>query len=89
AELDGSGNLVTRFVYGSRANVPDYMVKAGQTYRMLSDHLGSVRLVVNISDGSIVQQMDYDEGSIWIPGSYRTKSSSKECSSFFPRILTL
>ncbi|MBF0154083.1 MAG: RHS repeat-associated core domain-containing protein, partial [Magnetococcales bacterium] len=60
-ELDGSGNLVTRFVYGSKANVPDYMVKAGQTYRILSDHLGSVRLVVNISDGSIVQQMDYDE----------------------------
>ncbi|MEO5371598.1 MAG: hypothetical protein H7833_16130 [Magnetococcus sp. DMHC-1] len=60
AELDGSGNLVTRFVYGSKANVPDYMVKAGQTYRILSDHLGSVRLVVS-STGGVVQQIDYDE----------------------------
>jgi len=26
AELDKSGNLVSRFVYGSRSNVPDYNV---------------------------------------------------------------
>lgn len=46
AELDGSGNLVSRFVYGSKGHVPDYMVKAGVTYRIVSDHLGSVRLIV-------------------------------------------
>lgn len=28
AELDGTGNLVSRFVYGSRPNVPDYFVKS-------------------------------------------------------------
>jgi len=61
AELDGSGNLVARFVYGSKAHVPDYMVKAGVTYRIISDHVGSVRLVVNTTDGSIAQRMDYDE----------------------------
>jgi len=61
AELDGSGNLVARFVYGSKAHVPDYMVKAGVTYRIVSDHLGSMRLVVNMIDGSIAQRMDYDE----------------------------
>jgi len=61
AELDGSGNLVSRFVYVSKAHVPDYMVKAGVTYRIVSDHLGSVRLVVNTIDGSIAQRMDYDE----------------------------
>jgi len=37
------------------------MVKAGVTYRIVSDHLGSVRLVVNTIDGSIAQRMDYDE----------------------------
>jgi RHS repeat-associated protein len=61
AELDGSGAVVARFVYGTRPHVPDYLVKGGVTYRILSDHLGSVRLVVNAADGSIAQQIDYDE----------------------------
>ncbi len=61
AELDGGNNVVSRFVYGSRSNVPDYMIKAGVTYRLLSDHLGSPRLVVNVADGTIAQQIEYDE----------------------------
>ncbi len=36
------------------------MVKNGTTYRIVSDHLGSVRLVVDSTTGNIVQQMDYD-----------------------------
>ncbi|WP_081881022.1 RHS repeat-associated core domain-containing protein [Ghiorsea bivora] len=60
AELDGQGNIVSRFVYGSKANVPDYMIKAGVTYRIISDHLGSPRLVVD-NTGAIVQRMDYDD----------------------------
>jgi RHS repeat-associated protein len=35
--------------------------KDGVTYRIISDHLGSVRLVVNSSTGDIVQKMEYDE----------------------------
>jgi RHS repeat-associated protein len=61
AELDGSGTIVSRFVYAAHANVPDYMVKGGNTYRIVTDHLGSPRYVVNTADGSIAQQMDYDE----------------------------
>ncbi|MCK5524937.1 MAG: hypothetical protein KAI83_17560, partial [Thiomargarita sp.] len=60
AELDAIGDVVTRFVYGSKANVPDYMLKGEKIYRILSDHLGSPRLVVDISDGTVVQRMDYD-----------------------------
>jgi RHS repeat-associated protein len=60
AELDGAGNLVTLFVYGSRLTVPAYMVRGGVTYRLFTDHLGSVRLVVNTTDGSIAQRIDYD-----------------------------
>ena len=52
AELDGAGNVVSRFVYGSKPNVPDYMIKGGVSYRIISDHLGSPRLVVNSADGS-------------------------------------
>jgi len=43
AELEGNGNVVARFVYGSKANVPDYLVKEGKTYRLISDQLGSPR----------------------------------------------
>jgi RHS repeat-associated protein len=60
AELDGTGNVVGRFVYGSRSNVPDYMMKGGVVYRLVPDHLGSVRLVVNSQTGVVAQRLDYD-----------------------------
>jgi RHS repeat-associated protein len=61
AELNGSNQLVSRFVYASKANVPDYMISGGVTYRLISDHLGSVRLVANASTGAVAQRLDYDE----------------------------
>ena len=60
AELDGAGNVVSEFVYGTRENVPEYLIKGGQTYRIICDHLGSPRLMVNAADGQIAQRMDYD-----------------------------
>ena len=60
AELDASGEVVTRFVYGERANVPSYMIRDGKTYRIVADHLGSPRLVIDTSTGEVVQQMDYN-----------------------------
>ncbi len=60
AELDGQGNVVSRFVYGSKSNVPDYLLKNGNTYRIISDHLGSPRLIIDIDTGVVVQKMDYD-----------------------------
>jgi RHS repeat-associated protein len=54
AELDGSGNLVSEFVYGSKDSVPDYVVHASVTYRVVSDQLGSARYVVNVSNTSDV-----------------------------------
>ncbi|OQY43254.1 MAG: hypothetical protein B6242_14995, partial [Anaerolineaceae bacterium 4572_78] len=60
AEFDGNGTLVARFVYGSKANVPDYIIKAGSIYRIFSDHLGSPRLIINLDTDDIVQRIDYD-----------------------------
>jgi len=60
AELDGAGQLVSRFVYGSKLHVPDYMVKNGVTYRILTDPVGSPRLVVDAATGAIAQRLDYD-----------------------------
>jgi RHS repeat-associated protein len=61
AELDGAGNVVSRFIYATRVNVPDYMVQSGITYRLVTDQLGSVRQVVNTQTGQVVQRIDYDE----------------------------
>ena len=64
AELDGSGNVVARFVYATGVNVPDYLVRGDSTYRLIRDHLGSVRLVVNVASGTVAQQLAYDEFGI-------------------------
>jgi len=66
AELDGSGAVTARFVYGTKSNVPDYMVKAGVTYRYVTDQLGSVRLVVDAATGNVAERIDYDEYGVVI-----------------------
>ncbi len=60
AELAGDNTVKARYVYGTRSIVPDYMVKNGNTYRLLTDQLGSVRLVVDASSGDIAQEIEYD-----------------------------
>jgi RHS repeat-associated protein len=61
AELDSAGNVRATFLYDTRAHVPDAMVLTdGTVYRLITDHLGSVRLLVNAATGEVVQRMDYD-----------------------------
>ena len=60
AELDGQGNVVATFVYGTRPNVPDLMLKGGVTYRILSDPLGSPVEVIDTATGAVVEQITYD-----------------------------
>jgi RHS repeat-associated protein len=75
AELDGAGNVVARFVYGSRLNVPDYVRRGAVTYRVISDQLGSPRYVVNVNDaGDVPYRADYSAfgevtgtGLSWMP----------------------
>jgi RHS repeat-associated protein len=64
AELDGAGAVVSRFVYGQGLNVPEYVIKGGNTYRIVTDHLGSPRLVVDVSTGTVAQRIDYDEWGV-------------------------
>ena len=61
AELDSLGNVAGRFIYGSKGHVPDYMVKNGITYQFITDHLGSVRFVVDVASGAVVQYISYGE----------------------------
>jgi RHS repeat-associated protein len=70
AELgpDGAGGTrVTKvFVYGTLPHVPDYMVELDasgdptRTLRIITDHLGSVRRVIDVATGVVVQGYDYD-----------------------------
>ncbi len=58
-ELDGANNLVSRFVYAESDDVPSFMFRGGETFRLLSDRVGTVRLVVNTATGVIAQRLDY------------------------------
>ena len=60
AELDASGNIVSRFIYGDRGNIPSYMVRAGVTYRIITNQLGSPLKIVDVATGTVVQEMSYD-----------------------------
>jgi RHS repeat-associated protein len=60
AELDGAGNVVARFVHAGGVNVPALMVTPTATYRLVTDHLGSVRRVLDIATGAVLQELEYD-----------------------------
>lgn len=61
AETNGSGAIVKRFVYATRSNIPDYMITSSSTYRIVSDHLGSPRYVLDSSTGAITASYEFDE----------------------------
>jgi len=61
AELDDAGSVDKRFVYASRVNVPEYYTQGGNTFRIVTDYLGSPRLVINTATNAIVAQMNHDE----------------------------
>lgn len=61
ADLTAQGTVKNRFVYATRSNAPDYLVRGSNTYRIITDHLGSPRVIVNAATGQIAQEIDYDE----------------------------
>ncbi len=59
AQVDAAGKTVATFAYAG-PGAPAEMLKDGRTYRIVSDHLGSPRLVVDDASGQIAEQLDYD-----------------------------
>ncbi len=57
-EYDGSGNVRAVFIRAGNTT-PVTMIRDGSTYHMVSDHLGSPRLIVD-DTGTAVKQVDYD-----------------------------
>ncbi len=60
-EMNPDNTVKRMFVYGSRTHVPDYYTDGTNSYQFLTDHRGSVRLIVKVSDGSVQLRRDYDE----------------------------
>lgn len=56
AETDGNGKVVKRFIYGQKPNVPDYMVTKDGTFRLITDQVGTLRMIVDVSKGKIVDE---------------------------------
>ena len=61
AEMNSAGTVTPTYIYGTHINIPDYIVKGYTTYRLITDHLGSLRFVINASNGTIAQRIDYDD----------------------------
>jgi RHS repeat-associated protein len=60
-EYNDSGVMGRQFLYGTDAYSPDYAIDSTGYIRFIKDHLGSPRLMVKASDGTVMQRMDYDE----------------------------
>jgi RHS repeat-associated protein len=60
AALSSDGKVIAQYVYASQDYVPDYIITDSATYRLITDHLGSVRRVIDVNTGEIKQRLDYD-----------------------------
>ncbi|MDB4943475.1 MAG: repeat protein [Labilithrix sp.] len=60
ADVDASGAVISRYVYGAGGLAPDAIVRAGTTYMLVKDERGSVRFVVDGSTGAVAQGLEYD-----------------------------
>lgn len=60
-QLDKNNKLVKTFVYATKSQIPDFYIDSNNNkFRIITDHLGSLRLVVSKS-GRILQIMEHDE----------------------------
>jgi len=65
AELLPNGQVKSQFVYLTGRHAPDLVVTKDQNlndvvYAVVTDHLGSVRMVVNVETGAVAQRISYD-----------------------------
>jgi RHS repeat-associated protein len=61
AEVGPDSAVTARFIYGADILTPALMVRGTNTYRIVSDERSSVRRVIHVADGTVVQALDYDE----------------------------
>lgn len=59
AETDASGKIVSRFGYDELGHLAQ-LEREGRTYRVITDQVGSPRLIVDAQTGTIADQIAYD-----------------------------
>jgi RHS repeat-associated protein len=58
---EGSPATLKTFVFGAGGNSPEYIRDQAVSLKVIKDHLGSVRMVVDASTGAVIQQIDYND----------------------------
>ena len=61
AELNGDGVLKKRFVYGSKINIPDYYIENGKEYKIISDQVGTPKMIIDTALGKVIAKYEFDE----------------------------
>lgn len=61
AELNGSGQVIRQFIYGTKSNSPDLMIYNGREYKIISDQVGTPLLIVDTATGKVMTKYSYDE----------------------------
>ena len=60
-QLDKNNKLIKTFVYATKSQIPDFYIDSNNNkFKIITDHLGSLRLVVSKS-GRVLQLMEHDE----------------------------
>ena len=59
AEIDGEGNVTSRFGYDERGHLA-LVQRAGVTFRVITDQVGSPRVIVDSRTGSVTERISYD-----------------------------
>lgn len=61
AEVNLQSQGIKEYIFTTNVNSADYMKIGTTLYRIIKDHLGSPRLIVNTSNGQVLQKIDYNE----------------------------
>jgi len=60
ATLSEQGQVDIRFLDSGTGACPEALTRGGASYMLVTDHLGSVRAVVEAENGAVVQTLNYD-----------------------------
>jgi RHS repeat-associated protein len=61
AQLAADDSVVAQFVYAERGNSPSLIIRGGVTYRVIADHHGSPRYIIDSTTGAFADTLGYDE----------------------------
>ena len=60
ADVNSNGSVRSVYVYAEKAHIPSYMIRGAEKFAFINDERGSVRMVVAMSSGVVVQELRYD-----------------------------